>query len=435
VVNSESNHYEKERSDWSTLGRPGDDHDRIVLHVDMDCFYAACERLREPALRGEPVVVGMGYEPGADHGAVATASYEAREHGVESAQGIEAAVERLPPVERAREDPDLDPSEAGHYRPVDMEFYESVGEEVRGILREVADRLRAVSIDEAYLDVTGSTDWDHVEGVARHLRARIETEVGVTASVGVAPTMSAAKIASDHDKPDGLVVVRPGEVEEFLAPLPIEGLHGVGPVTAGELREAGIETVGDLADVEASWMAERYGERGRELRARARGEDDREVRPVGDPKSLSRESAFAEATGSPAEKRETIETLAADVADRARREGALYRTVGIKVVEPPFEVHTRAESLSGPVDDPDLVAEIATSLLAEFRDTEVRKLGVRVANLSFAEGDQADLGEWEGSGDAVPDEGEGSGNDGPDGDGDERRAGQASLSNFESRSG
>jgi DNA polymerase IV (DinB-like DNA polymerase) len=207
--------------------------------------------------------------------------------------------------------------------------------------------------------------------------------------------MSAAKIASDHDKPDGLVVVRLGEVESFLAPLSIDRLHGVGPVTAGELREAGIETVGDLAEADESWMTERYGERGRELHGRACGADDREVRPVGEPKSLSRESAFPGAVESIAEKREKVETLATAVADRARREGALYRTVGIKVVEPPFEVNTRAESLPGPVDDPDLVREIALSLLAEFRDTPVRKLGVRVANLSFAEGDQADLGGWE----------------------------------------
>jgi len=166
-------------------------------------------------------------------------------------------------------------------------------------------------------------------------------------------------------------------------------------VTAGELREADVETIGDLAAADESRITDRYGERGRELYRRARGADDREVRPVGEPKSLSRESAFPGAVESTVEKREKIETLAAAVADRARREGALYRTVGIKVVEPPFEVNTRAESLSGPVDDPDLVREIALDLLAEFRDAPVRKLGVRVSNLSFAEGDQADLGGWD----------------------------------------
>jgi DNA polymerase IV (DinB-like DNA polymerase) len=385
---------EKDGRDWSTLGE-GIREDRIVCHVDMDCFYAACERLREPELRGEPVVVGMGYEPGESNGAVATASYEARAYGVESAQGIETAMERLTPVERARGNPDLDPGEAGYYRPVDMEFYESVSEAVRAVLEEVADTLRVVSIDEAYLDVTDSTDWEHVEGVARHLKNRIDRDVGVTASVGVAPSMSAAKIASDHDKPDGLVVVSPGEVEAFLAPLRVESLHGIGPVTAGELREAGIESVGDLGETAESWIRERYGDRGRELLKRARGEDDRAVSPRGNPKSLSRESALAEATASMSEKREIVENLAAAVADRARRQGALYRTVGIKVVEPRFEVHTRAESLSGPVDDPDLLSGIALDLLGEFRERPVRKLGVRVSNLVFPDGEQADLGDWE----------------------------------------
>jgi DNA polymerase IV (DinB-like DNA polymerase) len=307
-----------------------------------------------------------------------------------------------------------------------MEFYESVSEAVRSILEEVADTLRVVSIDEAYLDVTASTDWEHFEGVARHLKHRIDRDVGVTASVGVAPSMSAAKIASDHDKPDGLVIVSPGEVAAFLAPLSVESLHGIGPVTAGELREAGIETIGGLADAPEPWVAEQYGDRGRELRARARGEDEREVTPTGRPKSLSRESAFAEATAEPAEKRETVETLAAAVADRARREGALYRTIGIKVVEPPFEVHTRAESLSGPVDDPDLLRKIALDLLGEFRNCPVRKLGVRVSNLEFADGEQAALGEWEGSAGSDSTEYDrpgGSGRDSPE---------QASISDFAS---
>jgi len=395
-------------------GAPAESADRIVLHVDMDCFYAACERLREPALVGEPVVVGMGYDAGEPHGAVATASYEARAFGVESAMPISQALERLP----RREEPgpaedDASASEAGEpaadagesdtseddptgvYRPVDMDFYRSVSEEVRDILHEVADVVREVSIDEAYLDVTERTDWAVVEGFARHVKQRIAREVGVTASVGVAPNMSAAKVASDREKPDGLVVVRPGEVRAFLADLPIDDLHGVGPVTAGELREAGVETVGDLAEADADWVAERYGERGRDLRRRARGEDDRAVEPVGEPKSLSRESSLTDPTADPATKGERVGRLAASVADRARRKGALYRTIGIKLVEPPYEVHTRARSLPGPVDDPELVESVALELLEEFETTTARKLGVRVSNLSFADQAQANLETWE----------------------------------------
>jgi DNA polymerase IV (DinB-like DNA polymerase) len=376
------------------------DPERVICHVDMDCFYAACERLREPELRGEPVVVGMGYEPGESHGAVATASYEARGHGIESAQGIETALERLPRAEDIENPEEV--AAVGKYCPVDMELYETVSEDVRAVLHDCADTVRAVSIDEAYLDVTERTGWERVdgrtlaEGYARHVKERIHESVGVVASIGVAPTMSAAKVASDHDKPDGLVVVEPGEVRDFFAPLDVEAVHGVGPVTARELRAAGIETAGDLAAADSDTLSP-FGERGREIRAFARGDDDRSVTPVGRPKSLSRESAFTEATADTEAKRERVATLAAAVADRADREGALYRTIGIKVVTPPFDVNTRARSLPGPVADADLVNDVALSLLEEFHEADVRKLGVRVSNLAFAAGEQSDLDNWEGS--------------------------------------
>ncbi|MFC4437860.1 MULTISPECIES: DNA polymerase Y family protein [Natrialbaceae] len=380
-----------------------DDEDPIILHVDADCFYAACERLREPELEDEPLVVGMGYEPGETVGAVATASYEAREFGVESAQAISSALERLP--RRAALDPDAgdydsdlesprEPDETGHYRPVDMDYYESVAEEVQAILHDCADVVREVSIDEAYLDVTERTAWEVADGFARHVKDRIRREVGIVVSVGAAPTMSAAKIASDYDKPDGLTVVRPGELRKFLAPLEVDLLHGVGPVTARELREMGLETAGDVAAADPEPLVSRFGERGRELYDRARGEDDRRVEPKGDPKSFSRESAFAEPVAEPDPKYEQIETLAAAVADRARRRGALYRTVGVKAVTPPFDVNTRERSLPGPIDDPDLVDRIARDLFTEFETESVRKLGVRISNLEFSAADQASLEGW-----------------------------------------
>jgi DNA polymerase IV (DinB-like DNA polymerase) len=381
-----------------------EESDPIILHVDMDCFYAACERRREPELEGEPVVVGMGYEGGETHGAVATASYEAREYGVESAQAISTALERLPRKAKVEEkidagedpDSDLDSDESGYYRPVDMDYYEAVSSEVKEILHDSADVVREVSIDEAYLDVTDRTAWEVAEGFARHVKHRIDDEVGVTASVGVAPSMSAAKIASDHDKPDGLVVVEPGEVREFLAPLDVAEIHGVGPVTARALREMDVETAADLADADRSALEDQFGERGVEMHRRARGEDDREVTPTDKPKSLSRESAFTEATDDDEPKRDQIRTLADAVADRASRKGAMYRTIGVKAVTPPYDVNTRAKSLPGPVDDPELVEEVALELFAEFEGVEVRKVGVRVSNLSFADADQASLGDgWD----------------------------------------
>lgn len=368
----------------------GDD-DRLVLHVDLDCFYAACERLREPELIGEPVVVGMGFEPGDDGGAVATASYEAREHGIESAQAISTAMDRLPP--RRQVDDDYDEATA-HYRPVEMAYYQARAEEVNSILETHAETVRRVSIDEAYLDCTAHTGWEAAETYARSLKAEIREEVGLPVSIGVAPNMSVAKIASDHDKPDGLVVVPPGEVRSFLGPLPLEDLHGVGPVTAAELADRDLETIGEVAGEDRAALIEAHGERGRELHDRARGIDRRQVTPRGDPKSLSRESAFGEATEDYGRIADRITELAEAVAERATDRGATYRTIGIKVVTPPFEINTRERSLPGPVNDPDLVVEVAGDLLEEFRDASVRKVGVRVSNLNFAPGDQTRLGSW-----------------------------------------
>ena len=367
--------------------------DRVVCHVDMDCFYAACERLRDPDLADEPVVVGMGYEAGETHGAVATASYEAREYGVESAMAISEALERLP--RRATAD---DPTDTGIYRPVDMDYYKTVSADVRAVLGSSADTVRYVSIDEAYLDL-GELSWTDAGAFARALKAEIRREAGVVASVGIAPTMATAKLASDAEKPDGLCVVEPDEVRAFLAPMDVSELHGVGPVTARELRALGFETAGDLVDADPASLVEAFGERGRELYRQARGEDDREVEPKGRPKSLSSESALVEATAKPDEKRETVRGLAAEVTARATAEGALYRTIGVKVVRPPFDVNTRERSLPGPVDDPDLVERVALELLAEFDDDRVRKLGVRVSNLSFDERKQASLDAWESEGD------------------------------------
>ncbi|UPM42021.1 DNA polymerase IV [Halocatena salina] len=373
-------------------GLPGvPSEERIVLHVDMDCFYASCERRRDPSLRHEPVVVGMGYEAGEAHGAVATASYEAREHGVESAQAISQALNHLPRAVDA-DDPD---GAVGHYRPVDMAYYESVSEEVKTVLHEVADTVREVSIDEAYVDVSDRLGWDGAPVFARNLKARIHEEVGVPASIGVAPNMSTAKIASDHDKPDGLVVVTPDEIRPFLAPLDVKRLHGVGPVTARELRSMGIETAGALAQTDRHRLVDRFGARGGDIHDYARGHDDREVEPVGEPKSLSNESAFTEPTENPDRIRDRLLTLIKQVTTRTTQHNVLYKTIGIKVVTPPFDVHTRSHSLSGPVDDPALVERIVLDLIEEFEERPVRKLGVRVSNLSFVDADQASLDDWE----------------------------------------
>ncbi|PSP19915.1 DNA polymerase IV, partial [Halobacteriales archaeon QH_10_67_13] len=192
-----------------------------------------------------------------------------------------------------------------------------------------------------------------------------------------------------------------GEVDSFLAPLDVEAVHGVGPVTAGRLRKIGIETGGDLAAADPARLGAVFGERGRRIVRFARGEDDRAVEPRGRPKSLSRESAFRTATTDPERQRARLRALAADVAERADREDALYATIGIKVITEPYEVATRAQSLSGPVADPALVRTVSRELFGEFAGDPVRKLGVRVSSLSFTQGDQETLGAYESTPDAT----------------------------------
>lgn len=404
--------------------------DWIILHVDCDCFYAACERTRHPELEGEPLVIGMGYDEEDPHGAVATASYEAREYGVESAMAIGNALEKLPRMVDANTDNPAgpDPDDAGYYRPVDMEFYESIGSEIQSILDEYADTLEPVSIDESYLDVTEQTTWAEVESYAEKLKEHVREEVGIPVSIGIAPTKSAAKVASDHDKPDGLVIVEPGEVRSFFAPLDIEEVHGIGPVTASTLRSMGIETAGDLAVADADELVDEFGSRGKEAHQRARGHDPRPVSPPDDPKSLSNESSFGDPVADIEAKCEKIRALAEEVTTRAREKNALYQTIGIKVVEPPYDVNTRAHTLPGPIDNPELVEKTALDLLEEFSETEVRKVGVKVSKLTFSENRQPMLSQWETENSIPP--GEYNHNNSRD-QSRSRRPRQASLTDFE----
>lgn len=366
--------------------------DQIVLHLDMDCFFAACERLRDSSLEGEPVVIGGGFEADPPRGAVATASYEAREYGVHSAQPMAQALARLP----RRPGSSSDERDTGIYLTGDHGYYSEVSQAVMGLVDGYAETIRRVSIDEAYLDVSEQTSWDAARAFGTELKTAIETEVGVTGSIGIAPTMSCAKIASDYDKPDGLCIVEPGEVAEFLAPMDIEEIHGVGPAGAKRFNAAGIETAGDLAALTPQAVVDRFGSNATTLYDRVRGIDPRTVTPVGKPKSISKERSF-EPTNSPKEKAACIQQLSSEVNDRVDRKDARYRTIGIKAVATPFDVNTRERTLHGPVREPELVESVTLELLTEFEDVELRKLGVRVSNLEFFAGDQLRITAVDGS--------------------------------------
>ena len=249
--------------------------ERTILHVDLDAFFAAVEQRDRPELRGKPVIVG-GIPPG--RGVVSAASYEARVFGVHSAMSLTEAVRRCPD---------------GVFLPVDGRRYQQASRDVMAILRRFTPQVEPISIDEAFLDVTGSRPlFGEGPQIAATIKAAVRDDVGLTASVGVATTKLVAKIASDLRKPDGLVVVAPGDEATFLAPLPIWRLWGVGEKTAAVLAEYGVKTIGDLAALPPDQLTRRFGKHGGSLALRAQGLDDDPVHE-GDPaKSVGHEHTF-----------------------------------------------------------------------------------------------------------------------------------------------
>jgi DNA polymerase-4 len=349
---------------------------RSVLHVDMDAFYAAVEQRDRPELRGKPVIVGADPRGGLGRGVVSTASYEARKFGVGSAMPISEAYRRCP---------------HGIYVPVDMAKYAAISDEVMAVLATATDLLEPVSIDEAFLDVTGSRRLHgSAETIARRLKDAIHLKTSLTASVGVATSKLVAKIASDMRKPDGLVVVAPGTEAAVLAPLPVRRLWGVGVKTEERLLGLGVHTIGDIVAKEAL-LCRKLGDGAATLARLARGEDDRPVVAQGeDAKSLGQEHTFDEDTVDPAVLRTTLLGLCDAVARRVREHGVRSRTVTLKYRTEGFETFMRSSTLERATDSGDAMFETASRLFANVhRGRPVRLLGVYASGL--AGDDQLDL--------------------------------------------
>lgn len=339
---------------------------RTILHVDMDAFYASIEQRDHPELLGKPVIVGGSPE---ERGVVSAASYEARRYGVRSAMPM-AQARRLCPE--------------GVFLPVRMARYRQVSSQVMAILHCFTPLVEKLSVDEAFLDVTGSEALfgSGVE-IARAIKERIRSELSLTASVGVAPNKFLAKVASDLRKPDALVVVPPEGVEEFLSTLPVSRLWGVGPATERSLRRLGIQTIGQLAAYPVETLRRRLGRAGEALHRLARGEDDRPVEPSTEVKSIGRETTFPEDIGDTETLERVLLGLSEEVGARLRREGVCGRTVTLKLRFSNFTTLTRSRSLP---EATALAEKIYPVALALFRGVErplkVRLLGVTVSNLS-----------------------------------------------------
>jgi DNA polymerase-4 len=341
-----------------------------ILHVDLDAFFAAIEQRDRPELRGKPVIVGAG---GADQrGVVSAASYEARRFGVRSAMPLRTAARLCPDAV---------------FVPVDGRKYAAVSGQVMTILRRFTPAVEPVSIDEAFLDV-GGTELLHGMPVdaARSIKAAIRHELALTASVGVASTKLVAKVASDLRKPDGLVVVPEGGEADFLAPLPISRLWGVGERTARALGDYGVRTIGDLASLPDDLLTRRFGRQGPVLAQRARGIDPSRVSGGEAAKSVSHEHTFDVDTSDQEVLERTLLALAEGVAGRLRRGRVTARTVAVKVRDSAFVTTTRQRTLDQPTDQTDLIWHTAVELARPLlRGIRVRLLGVGASQLVDAE--------------------------------------------------
>ncbi|MGY1690097.1 DNA polymerase IV [Geodermatophilus sp. SYSU D01105] len=348
-----------------------------ILHLDLDAFFAAVEQRDKPSLRGRPVVVGgVG-----GRGVVATASYEARAYGARSAMSTAEARRRCPPGTAFL---------GGRFA-----AYRRTSDVVMGLLRELSPLAEPVSIDEAYVDLAAGPGHDlSVDGVtelARGLKERIAAATGgVTGSVGIGSSKLMAKIGSDLDKPDGLVVVPPGSELDVLHPLPVTRLGGVGPATAERLRQVGVRTVGDLAAKSLPDLVALAGRaHGAGLYALARAEDDRPVVAEREAKSVSQEETFERDLTDLAVLGREIDAMAARVAARLRASDYSGRTVTLKMRRYDFTTQTRSQTLPQPTDDVRVIASIARRLLTEAgTGGGLRLLGVGVSGLSlYAQGD------------------------------------------------
>jgi DNA polymerase-4 len=335
---------------------------RMILHVDMDAFYASVEERDRPELLGKPVIVGGTPE---GRGVVAAASYAARQFGIHSG---------MPAITAHRLCP------RGIFLRPRMSYYAEISDQIRGIFEQFTPLVEPLSLDEAFLDVSGSERlFGAAESIGRAIKQQIRERLKLVASVGVAPNKFLAKIASDLEKPDGFVVVEPARVQEFLDPLPVGRLWGVGKVTGGALAKLGVRRIGQLRALPVELLRHHFGSSGDHLRALSLGIDERPVVPEQEAKSISHETTFAQDLEDPGLIRAWLLELSEQVGCRLRRHGLKGCTVHLKVRFGDFHTITRAHTLPQATNITREIWQTAAAMFAErlpARRLCIRLLGV-----------------------------------------------------------
>lgn len=343
--------------------------ERYIVHVDMDAFFAAVEQRDDPSLQGKPVIVGADPKGGKGRGVVAACSYEARKYGIHSALPISIAYRKCP---------------HGNYLSPHRYKYEQESRRIFKILERFTPDVEPISIDEAFLNITSSYK---LFGTPREtcikIKETIKTETQLTASVGMAPNKMTAKIASDLEKPDGLVIVNQKNLMNFLHPLPVEKLWGVGKRTKQTLQGFGILTIGDLARQNRTSFANRFGKAGEHVWKLANGIDERDVEICREVKSLGHEYTFDEDEKDPQVITDTLMGLCEMVSRRMRKSGLRGKTIHLKLRFSDFKTYTRAVTVNTPTNYVEDIYRNSEDKLKEFdlRNKAVRLIGVQVSNL------------------------------------------------------
>lgn len=350
---------------------------RTIVHADLDAFYASVEQRDKPDLKGKPVVVGG---PPEARGVVMAASYEARRFGIRSAMPMSRALRLCPSAVRVS---------------ARFDRYTEVSRLVMSIFREVTPLVEPLSLDEAFMDATAQVGgYGGPEPLGRHLKHQVREQSGLTLSVGIAANKLVAKVASDRQKPDGLVIVVPGDEAAFLAPLTVRALWGVGPKAEAALNGGGFTTIGQLAAAPTERLEALFGSRGPMLHNMARGLDDRPVETEHERKSVGAETTFPRDLPDGAELRAELARLAESVSRRLAAAGTQGRTVVLKLRYANFRTITRQASHPQPVEDAAAIAAAAVSLLdgVAKEGDRFRLIGIHCTNLSAGTSDQ--LGLW-----------------------------------------
>jgi DNA polymerase IV (DinB-like DNA polymerase) len=344
---------------------------KLILHVDLDAFYAAVEEREHPEYKGKPVVVGADPKGGAGRGVVATCNYAAREYGIHSAMPISIAYRKCPNCV---------------FLPVNMELYAETSFRIMQLLRKHAETFEQVSIDEAYLDVSRLKSYEKAQKLALAIKKEVKDKEHLTCSIGIGPNKLIAKVASDFKKPDGLTVVTQDQALGFLGPQSVRVLRGVGPKTQFVLNRYGIKTVNDLRKLSKEQLVAAFGSFGESLYAQARGEYEAELITEWVPKSMGRNHTFEQDTKDKDEIFAVLDAMCQDVWKQLKAEKMSFKTVTIRVRYEDFDTHTRQKSLIDYSESIDAIRNTAKDLLVPFLKDKrkIRLIGVSVHQFQAA---------------------------------------------------